>query len=406
MKNIQNDSKSQSVVIELNGASMPLLQKAENPSDVSLPVPVTIINEVPENYTVAHSNTEEEEKMFSKIETNENIPVKLIDLVKLININKNIESVKLKGASAKNPDEKESDSIQSPWRHCINNRIKNYHPKTGLTTFKVVPPKPRIRDFDRNESLYTGAIKIDELGNLVTPNSNGARKIIVNATSKETLFGRGKEYKRSNSMEKQTEQLPIDHSVEMPQRKSSNDYLTTTVANSNDLTQFKTIQGKHSHVKSSNIPSAVNVNQTTLKKDEKLDNAENKLCSNRIEDNIYNIFGAKKKFKPVIQKSVPKDTSLHSALMEAIQNTGGKDKLRKVNAISVNLEGDAEECLVSLYDEVASEFHDVDAFMQELRNQFEDPTKARKADVRIWTIKQEKRVIADYIRDFCSVVAT
>ncbi|KAL7976886.1 hypothetical protein Chor_008835 [Crotalus horridus] len=319
MKNIQNDSKSQSVVIALNGASMPLLQKAENPSDVSLPVPVTIINEVPENYTVAHSNTEEEEKMFSKIETNENIPVKLIDLVKLININKNIESIskkcvgtssysskhlsqessteifldqtekqhsesviytfpnekqnkknavqnnisqncidsdkpngqeiaynfkllnkvngisdkarslnennisdehnkfhlELKGASAKNPDEKESDSIQSPWRHCINNRIKNYHPKTGLTTFKVVPPKPRVRDFDRNESLYTGAIKIDELGNLVTPNSNGARKIIVNATSKETLFGRGKEYKRSNSMEKQTEQLPIDHSVEV-----------------------------------------------------------------------------------------------------------------------------------------------------------------------------------------------
>ncbi|KAL7976885.1 hypothetical protein Chor_008834 [Crotalus horridus] len=85
-----------------------------------------------------------------------------------------------------------------------------------------------------------------------------------------------------------------------------------------------------SHVKSSNIPSAVNVNQTTLKKDEKLDNAENKLCSNRIEDNIYNIFGPKKKLKPVIQKPVPKDTSLHSALMEAIQNTGGKDKLRKV----------------------------------------------------------------------------
>lgn len=93
MKNIQNDSKSQSVVTELNGASTPLLQKAENSSDVSFPVPVTIISEVPENYTIAHSNTEEEKKMFSKIETSENIPVKLIDLVKLININKNIQSV-------------------------------------------------------------------------------------------------------------------------------------------------------------------------------------------------------------------------------------------------------------------------------------------------------------------------
>jgi len=43
-----------------------------------------------------------------------------------------------------------------------------------------------------------------------------------------------------------------------------------------------------------------------------------------------NIFGPKKKFKPVVQKPIPKDTSLHSALMEAIQTGGGKEKLRKV----------------------------------------------------------------------------
>ncbi|XP_008847484.1 protein cordon-bleu isoform X2 [Nannospalax galili] len=43
------------------------------------------------------------------------------------------------------------------------------------------------------------------------------------------------------------------------------------------------------------------------------------------------IFGPKKKFKPVVQRPAPKDTSLHSALMEAIQSSGGKDKLRRVN---------------------------------------------------------------------------
>ncbi|KAK9399584.1 hypothetical protein NXF25_012603, partial [Crotalus adamanteus] len=60
----------------------------------------------------------------------------------------------------------------------------------------------------------------------------------------------------------------------------------------------------------------------------------------------------------------------------------------KVNVISANLAGDAVERLVLLYDEAAPELHDVDAFMQELWNQFDDPAKARKADARI---KQRKR---------------
>ncbi|XP_014386004.1 PREDICTED: protein cordon-bleu-like, partial [Myotis brandtii] len=41
------------------------------------------------------------------------------------------------------------------------------------------------------------------------------------------------------------------------------------------------------------------------------------------------IFGPKKKFRPVVQRPAPKDTSLHSALMEAIHSAGGRDGLRK-----------------------------------------------------------------------------
>ncbi|XP_058039052.1 protein cordon-bleu [Ahaetulla prasina] len=573
-ENIHNDSKSQSVFFEMKGASSPLLQKAENPSDVSSPVPVTIIDEVPKNYTIAHSNTEEKE-LFSKTEPNENIPVKLADLIKFFNRNTNIESaskecvgtssyssknlsqknstgsiyedtsdelnkshLELKGASAKNPDEEESDSTQFPWRRHLSNRCKINRSKTGLTTFTVVPPKPKIRNINKIQSLYTGGIQIDDLGNLVKPNNGSPGKITVDATSKVTSFGRGKEYKRSNSMGKQTEELPLDQSVEaksnindkqpnktsrtkpdcirslktetwpivdssdettvgsdeikvpsntsqflgktvlasaivhMAPKQSSNDYLATTVANSNDLMQLKTIQGKQyeelnktegmktemdlfskrctvaakycpvelepaktkelysttfsfsknvsnttpscadrrvsniktseqnkteqnkatnttsgtfttltsnknnlleqefvydlvkdvtdremtfavikkpsdqvrdplflstpstdtsattfsSHVKSSDIPSIAMVSQT---KYEDLGEAESKLCPNRIEDNIYNIFGTKTKIKSVVQKPPPKETSLHSTLMEAIRNAGGKYKLRK-----------------------------------------------------------------------------
>ncbi|XP_074510347.1 protein cordon-bleu isoform X3 [Sebastes fasciatus] len=42
------------------------------------------------------------------------------------------------------------------------------------------------------------------------------------------------------------------------------------------------------------------------------------------------VFGPVKKFKPVISKSVEKDSSLHSSLMEAIQTGGARDRLKKI----------------------------------------------------------------------------
>ncbi|KAM7382611.1 hypothetical protein PAMP_002334 [Pampus punctatissimus] len=58
------------------------------------------------------------------------------------------------------------------------------------------------------------------------------------------------------------------------------------------------------------------------------------------------VFGPVKTFRPVICKSVEKETSLHSSLMEAIQTGGGKDRLKKIAASSPsNLKkaSDAEE---------------------------------------------------------------
>ncbi|XP_036930006.1 protein cordon-bleu isoform X3 [Acanthopagrus latus] len=42
------------------------------------------------------------------------------------------------------------------------------------------------------------------------------------------------------------------------------------------------------------------------------------------------LFGPVKKFRPVICKSVEKETSLHTSLMEAIQTGGGRDRLKKM----------------------------------------------------------------------------
>ncbi|KAL4616930.1 protein cordon-bleu [Arapaima gigas] len=49
------------------------------------------------------------------------------------------------------------------------------------------------------------------------------------------------------------------------------------------------------------------------------------------------VFGPVQKFKPVVPKSVPKETSLHSALMEAIHSGDGKKHLKKASNQKGNL---------------------------------------------------------------------
>ncbi|NXY84152.1 COBL protein, partial [Alcedo cyanopectus] len=104
------------------------------------------------------------------------------------------------------------------WCHRFQNSGTNYEPKMGLTTFKVVPPKPEVKHFDRGVSLSTGAIKIDELGNLIGPNTGVSKHIPGTSTdeSKEICLGKVKAFWRSSSMEKQS-----DDSAEHLNKKSA-----------------------------------------------------------------------------------------------------------------------------------------------------------------------------------------
>lgn len=54
------------------------------------------------------------------------------------------------------------------------------------------------------------------------------------------------------------------------------------------------------------------------------------------EPDMGNIFGPVKKFKPVIFKSVQKETSIHSSLMESIQSGEGIERLKKVSDMSTS----------------------------------------------------------------------
>ncbi|XP_047416565.1 protein cordon-bleu isoform X2 [Sciurus carolinensis] len=85
----------------------------------------------------------------------------------------------------------------------------SYGLKCGLTTYKIVPPKSEMKCYDRDVSLSMGAIKIDELGNLVSPHVNSSRTIPLSSSVIETEtqpIGKVKEFWRCSSLEKQLTQ--------------------------------------------------------------------------------------------------------------------------------------------------------------------------------------------------------
>ncbi|KAG8442711.1 hypothetical protein GDO86_011490 [Hymenochirus boettgeri] len=84
---------------------------------------------------------------------------------------------------------------------------QTYEPKAGMRTFTVVPPKPDLKRYDRGASLSASAIKIDDLGNLISPHIPIAKKGLNDSFSGEQqgpLVEKAKEFWRSSSMEVQT----------------------------------------------------------------------------------------------------------------------------------------------------------------------------------------------------------
>ncbi|XP_075442616.1 protein cordon-bleu isoform X2 [Ascaphus truei] len=95
----------------------------------------------------------------------------------------------------------------------------SYEPKGGLTTFTVVPPKSGVKQYERSVSLSASAIKIDDLGNLISPHSSVNKKDINDSFNNETegpLLERAKEFWRSNSMDPQA-----GNSKQQPAKKLS-----------------------------------------------------------------------------------------------------------------------------------------------------------------------------------------
>lgn len=102
-------------------------------------------------------------------------------------------------------DGKGDVSILLPWHQRGQHPVGSYGLKYGLTTYKIVPPKSEMKCYDRGASLSVGAIKIDELGNLVSPHTHAGRTVVPSSPTLEAEtppIGKVKEFWRSNSVEK------------------------------------------------------------------------------------------------------------------------------------------------------------------------------------------------------------
>ncbi|XP_030869072.2 protein cordon-bleu isoform X4 [Gorilla gorilla gorilla] len=115
------------------------------------------------------------------------------------------ERVNSQPVNEKDSNDKNAALAPTSWHQRGQNPGKSYRLKHGLTTYKIIPPKSEMRCYDRDVSLSTGAIKIDELGNLVSPHATSIRIISLSSSVPEAEsqpIGKVKEFWRCNSVEK------------------------------------------------------------------------------------------------------------------------------------------------------------------------------------------------------------
>ncbi|XP_040820427.1 protein cordon-bleu [Ochotona curzoniae] len=284
-------------------------------------------------------------------------------------------------------------------------------PRSGLTTYKIVPSKSETRQYDRAGSLSTGAILINELGDLVNPHTNMSRTFPSVPTTLDTdpqPMERIREFWRTSSAEKpldpatrplttlasawpaqqqpdhQPRAMPMPTAVPAPrphsttqeagvtleegqgrllstvtchtkepaaggtevtflrpQRRTSSQYVANAITRrigppkapipSGKLHSLSQ-KGREGQTSSGSRSVLLNGSACALGSTPEREGAPGPLPSGASEtDGVtpLSIFGPKKKFRPVVQRPAPEDTSLHSALMEAIHSAGGTQKLRK-----------------------------------------------------------------------------
>ncbi|KAM5273645.1 protein cordon-bleu [Ctenodactylus gundi] len=163
-------------------------------------------------------------------------------------------SVRSQYTKEKEASDKSSVSAPPPpW--CQRGQVSgaSYGLKYGLPTYKIVPPKSEMRCYDREVSLATGAIKIDELGNLVNPYQNSRRTVSMPSPTVGTEtqpLGKVKDFWRFSSMERN----PTQPTEEGSTKRTSTALSPVSTATTSIMTSEKSQQD--GRLKAAPVPAA------------------------------------------------------------------------------------------------------------------------------------------------------
>ncbi|XP_029359656.1 protein cordon-bleu isoform X3 [Echeneis naucrates] len=294
----------------------------------------------------------------------------LVEVESKISVSKNIQQPSNRPALL--PDMKKDLSYLRPSRctssQYVASAISKYTPKTAVkpnsvrdATDSSVPLKTQAVGFQRsgrsiqvNPHASSQSALSDNMRDESTfkPNPSGPKRLMsypgfVSNSQKD--FG---EVRLDSVGSTKTSSVKAERDISNRKHLQSTSPAQTNVTANNDRDDIQQIWPRgpntapsgplHSSANLTTAPKTVSKGQTSNTKD--MTNAATHLTPHvRPEPSVtvsdsdsgpqpVTVFGPVKKFRPVICRSVEKETSLHSSLMEAIQTGGGRERLKKISS--------------------------------------------------------------------------
>nr|XP_015804631.1 protein cordon-bleu isoform X1 [Nothobranchius furzeri] len=202
-------------------------------------------------------------------------------------------------------------------------------------TVQVTPLSSSHPSLSNNTSahIFHGSKRPVSPSKCVSPSQRGLGEVNLNKDGVQSCAM----FKESSNV-LYTEMAKNNHSqyngsVQKSEIVNNKDYIKHVQHRSSSPPKSSTPQPSSQPLNSTKITSQKQINGTT-------DTTQDNLKSSTPVSNSYvapgpgpvTVFGPIKKFRPVICRSVEKETSLHSSLMEAIQTGGGRDRLKKISS--------------------------------------------------------------------------
>ncbi|XP_072317559.1 protein cordon-bleu isoform X2 [Eucyclogobius newberryi] len=241
----------------------------------------------------------------------------------------------------------------------VASAITKYAPKTAIKP----DYNPTIQEYPIKTPKSSRSIQINPQNSFRSSNANSSSFTSDSSGSKRSIsYPEQISYRQEDGTDEVKEQGVAEKNfqfgkgsfmIQETQKSSNNHSVSSTQLNTKFSEPFKPLQRRSPSPSPSRHQNSSGKAPTGLKnghQEQALNNPVTTPTSNlpKTDETPFvtvtdtpgspavTVFGPVKKFRPVICKSVEKESSLHSSLMEAIQSGDGKEKLKKISTSGVN----------------------------------------------------------------------